>query len=780
MTRVPISTMTHGVALCCALALGCETAGVADAGVDAAVTADHPVRDDAPPGNDGCAAGWVRAARGGCGPGVVLCGPGGGAEEGACRGWDGSRPEIVVDPDGVEGTSFSLDTQGSIAGGWNTPAWPCPQGWLSDPDGTCAPRLRTDCPVGSAALPDGTCTDTGASRCGMRDLPDPPPEAAGQEVVYVSEFSERRPDGSREAPFVSLEQAFAARPNARWILLGRGQYRLAPDFQDERHFIGVCPSMTNLGGPVGFTIMALVAAGSRARVELRDLTLLSGEYTLRGLNGAHITVRNSVINADPIAAWISDDGELVVEDSILRGTVMIERGQAIGDRSTASLRRTAVVPARRPGLLVDGRGSVMQLSNVSLRGFGSVGLDVREGAHARLDRVALYEGDGVAVVSRGTTTAENLFIRDLRALNTDLRANGGVFVEKGGRFTARALRVEGIEGLGLAARGSTSVAPTTLSVENLVLRRVGFAPGGTGGVGVWGAEGARLTIRRARVETVFTAGVHVETGASLDLRDTRIRGVSALPLEEAADGVRAWAGGSLALRRVHVTGVARHGILAMGLPAGVQTVIPRLGAGAVQVDAEDVLVGPGLTGGSGVLLWSNAALDAHRIAVVGVSGVGVGVMSTGMMSADVTRALVERGYVDPGAMAVLADPIGPRLDAPSRMSLNGAYLRVGEASRMTAMESGAVGIVVEPGSSVLGTMLTLDGWGGASTGVLSDGRVTLRQSWITAHPRCAVGALRPTGAGVLEAEGLELRDNGSETTCVPPGWSRPGVPSGFP
>ncbi|MEZ4391408.1 MAG: hypothetical protein R3A48_09965 [Polyangiales bacterium] len=614
----------------------------------------------------------------------------------------------------------------------------------------------------------------------MRDLPDPPPEAAGQEVVYVSEFAERRPDGSREAPYVSLEQAFAARPNARWILLGRGQYRLAPDFQDERHFIGVCPSSTNLGGPVGFTVMALVADGSRAHVELRDLTLLSGEYTLRGLNGAHIVVRNSVVNANPIAGWISDDSDLVVEDSILRGTVMIERAQVLGDRSTVSLLRSAVVPSRRPGLLVNGVGSAMQLSNVSLRGFGSVGVDVREGSRATLDRVALYEGDGVAVVSRGITMAENLSIRDLRALDTDLRANGGVFVEKGGRFAGRNIRVERVEGLGLAARGSTSVAPTTLSAEDLTLRRVGFAPGGTGGVGVWGAEGAQLMIRRARFETVFSAGVHVETGALLDLRDTQIRGVTALPLEEAADGVRAWAGASLTLRRVHITEVARHGLLAMGLPSGVQSVFPRLGAGAVQVDAEDVLVGPGLTGGSGVLLWSNAALDAHRLAVVGVSAVGVGVMSTGMMSSDVTRALVERGYADPDAATLLADHIGPRLDAPSRVNLDGAYLRIVEASRETGTESGPVGIVVEPGSSMQGSMLTLDGRGGAATGVLSDGRVTLRQSWITGHHRCALGALRPTGAGVLEADGLELRDNGSETTCVPPGWSRPGVPAGFP
>lgn len=226
--------------------------------------------------------------------------------------------------------------------------------------------------------------------------------------------------------------------------------------------------------------------------------------------------------------------------------------------------------------------------------------------------------------------------------------------------------------------------------------------------------------------------------------------------------------------------MARHGLIAVGLPPGVQSVFSRLGVGAVQVDAEDVLLGPGLTGGSGVLLWSNAVLDAHRLAVVGVSGVGAGVMSTGMMSLDVTRALVERGYADPGAATLLADRIGPRLDAPSRLNLDGAYLRVVEVSRVTGTESGPVGIVVEPGSSVQGSMLTLDGRGGAATGVLSDGRVTLRQAWIAGHHRCAVGALNPTGAGVLEADGLELRDNGRETTCVPPGWSRPGVPAGFP
>ena len=752
-----------------AIAVGCEAEDGVEAHTESSRPGEDAVADVVVMRDDFCPGGWVRAESGGCGPAVVLCGPGGGATEGACQGQDPSRPETVIDPDGIAGTAFYLDAQGAIAGGWNTPVWNCPQGWSAEPDGTCAPRLRDDCPVGTAALPDGTCTDTGASRCEGRQLPDPPPEAAGQDVVYVSEFAERRPDGSREAPYVSLEQAFSARPNARWILLGRGQYRLSPDFQDERHFIGVCPSSTNLGGPVGFTYMALVADGTRARIELRDLTLLSGEYTLRALNGAHIVVRNSVVNANPIAAWISDDSDLVVEDSILRGTVMIERAQALGDRSTVSLLRTAVVTGRRPGLLVDGSGSVMRLSNVSLRSFGSVGLDVREGANARLDRVAMYEGDGVAVVSRGTTTAENLSIRDLRALNTDLRANGGVFVEKGGRITARNLRVERVEGLGLAARGSTAVAVTNLRAESLLLRGVGFAPGGTGGVGIWGAEGAGLTIHRARVETVFSAGVHVETGASLDLRDTRIRGVSALPLEDAADGVRAWAGASLALRRVHITGVARHGLLAVGLPSDVQAVFPRLGAGAVQVDAEDVLLGPGLTGGSGVLLWSNAVLEAHRLSVVGVSGVGAGVMSTGMMSSDVTRALVERGYADPGAGTLLADRIGPRLDAPSRMSLDGAYLRVVEVSRMTGTASGPVGIVVEPGSSVQGSMLTLDGRGGAATGVLSDGRVTLRQAWITGHHRCAVGALRPTGAGLLELDGIELRDNGSERICVPPG-----------
>ena len=69
-----------------------------------------------------CPPEWVPFERGGCGPAVLLCVPGGGAMTGACETIDVMRPRVVGGTDGgAPGVSFFVQSDGGIGGGWNAP-----------------------------------------------------------------------------------------------------------------------------------------------------------------------------------------------------------------------------------------------------------------------------------------------------------------------------------------------------------------------------------------------------------------------------------------------------------------------------------------------------------------------------------------------------------------------------------------------------------------------------------------------------------------------------------
>ena len=203
-----------------------------------------PAAPDATVGDWRCPATWVRHARGGCGPAVLLCVPDGGAGLGACEGVDLSRPPVVDDGDGGVATGFWRAPDGAIRGAWKEPGEPggppardwhppaldgleervpaadwvpdagipsCPAGWARTSDGVCDPRLPTDCPEGSGPLPGGQCTRTALRDCPTGEWPDPGAEAVGAPVLRVREGADdARADGSA-ARWASTRAA-----SARW------------------------------------------------------------------------------------------------------------------------------------------------------------------------------------------------------------------------------------------------------------------------------------------------------------------------------------------------------------------------------------------------------------------------------------------------------------------------------------------------------------------------------------------------------------------------------------
>jgi len=577
-----------------------------------------------------CPFDWVESSRGGCGPAIVLCAPGGEARAGACTGIDVSRARNIPLADGGTAESLVRDARGVVRGAWHEAGsvggapsrdwvpdggvrssdgtWrpvsgipSCATGWMRATDGSCSPTFRADCPTGAFALPNGACTPTDDSVCAPTEYADPGASAVGATVLHVREGSNpATADGSIALPFASIEAAVTRAVGRTFVLVAAGTYVETLDIVGDLTILGRCANRTSLVARAGRT--AVTARTPMAQATVRDVLVRGDGPSVTATDGARMQLDRVRIES-PLGAAIS----------------------SVGAGSVVSGRDIVVRDARndRPGLpygdaVFSSRGGVVDLQSVVLQGSVRYGLRTSDAASRLTVRDGVVQG---VRASSGAALAVAMF---------------------GGTVTLARVAVIGNEGSAISLNGADSA----LDAEDVLIADTRSAGGS--GEGLIVQNGGRAEVRRSAVLRSIGYGVIVGTrSSSLRLTDsivgdTRFRGAN----DEAA-GVSVNGNATLVASGVQIVDNAGAGLSAQGI-------------GHVQL-SNCVVSGsrgrPGRTEGQGMFLSLGVVFEGSRVALDDNTNFSVIAFEPGT-SVSLTDSWVRgtrRGMGDPPGASIAAD-----------------------------------------------------------------------------------------------------------------------------
>jgi hypothetical protein len=567
-------------------------------------------------------------------------------------------------------------------------SWTCPAGWLAvphasvvDADGQpfawCAPpplpRLRA---AGGETAPDADGTWVGAATCApgadgtwpvlgqaecapfgspcpVGDFPTDLGAVAGA-VWYVKAGAAGGDGRTPGAPLATIGAALALAAPGDTVLVATGTYAEALAPTRDVTIRGVCPRGVTLAAPGPFTDRegGAVRVAAPVQVELRDLRLGGAQVGLLVADAdAAVTAR---------ALWI--DG------ATKRGVLV-----AAGALDATDLLVTDIVP---PPAGFEGAGSLGR------------GLQVEAGAELRLTR-ALFErclGQAVAVYDPGTEASfVDVAIRDTRA-SSDHRAPGsGIEVWDGAAARLeRVLLHRNTRMAVVAATPGTAVTATDVAVVD-----VASFGGERPGWGVAATQGGTAVLERVLVVGAHWGGVDAgETGSHIEVADVVIRATGTVPApgEGAhAGGLNALWGGQVAGARVLVEGSGHVGVFVGGAGDPPPDQAGAAGPGAalavsdlVVRESRRVPVGPDLDSGLGILLGESGSAELTRVFVEGCDSAHVSAAGAGaslVLSAATVRGEACGGGPHAAAMGIVlvtgaqAAVHGGRIDCAARFGV---------------------------------------------------------------------------------------------------------------
>lgn len=588
--------------------------------------------DAKPTGRWPCPATWVEAARGGCGPAVLLCGPGGGAAEGACDRVDVTQPSRLALADGGTVSGFYRSPDGAIRGAWPERGTPdevvgvgierCPDGWARARDGTCDPALRTDCPEGSGALPGGRCTATAERDCLATDYAELGAEAAGARVWHVRAGANvPAADGSRERPFATIGAALTRTGDGDWVRVAPGEYHEAVTVERGAvHVIGVCAARVSLRGDGARPGASVV--GASAVLDLRGVTITDATVglvvsagTLRARSVAVVASRTGGIFAQGADAHV-EMSNCVVRDG--RSNPDLPEAAAYGVRVDrgASFRASGTRVARNAwgGISAGLVGTRVDLEGCAVVGMGTeypngIGLSASGGASLNATAVLVVGSryGGVTALDRGThVELDRCVIRDT-VPGGNLHGHGLNFMQGASlRATGLLLANNGQAGVHAAGVG------TRVELARSVVRDTQPRRDGMGGMGLLVRDGAALRASEVLVSGNAMMGVlGNDEGTQIELNGCAIRNTRPHPSGFFGQGIQINSGVSLNGRGVLIEGSTEAGLLILdGAQATLSDVIVRG-------------VTPGARGLGVGLYVVGAEADGNRVAIRDVAGAGL-------------------------------------------------------------------------------------------------------------------------------------------------------------
>lgn len=504
--------------------------------------------------------------------------------------------------------------------------------------------------------------------------------------------------GTQVAPFASIGAALPVALPGTILALGKGTF-------DE--LIQLPAGITLWGACVANTHLTSSTAGSAPTVKVTG-----GMAVIRNLHigsprpgvwlqtaGASVEVRDLVISgAHSAGISVFSAGKVTGSRVVIRDTqptpALNTLGQGIeaGEGAQIKLAWVIVESSRLAGLLAGGQGTLIELSDASVRdtlgeassGFYGYGLSSYDSARIQAQRVTLERNrtSGTNAETGGVVVLADAVVRDsLPSTNQPLLGVGG-FALAGGRLELRRVLVQHNRFAGLRVYGALSV----LDLTDVVVRdtlEVGTSGGQGSGI-VASVEsrvqGARIALEHNRRAGLAAQGVKTV----IDVEDVTVLGTSGTTAEAFGGlGISVLTGGQVTVRR------------------------------ALLDDNQCEAIGAADDGS--VLTLSDVTVRNTRACLDGEGGEGLVVSKA---HASVTRGLFENNQ----SAAILAGNAGTLLtltdvtarDTASHLSLGGTYGEFGESlhaqqgaqvevSRVVFERSHEVGVFVSYGARISGT-----------------------------------------------------------------------------
>ena len=431
----------------------------------------------------------------------------------------------------------------------------CDPGWTPVPGsgGTyCAPLEPQTCADDEAQWPSAAgCVSLGMACPAPGEwAPDLPDDSS---IIFVRPGAQGG-DGSRPAPFGTLQAALSAVGSDGIIALTEGTYTAAVVSSGGVTVWGACVSGTLL--QPASTIAFIGGQGG-----LRNLTLDSpaGGVRING-QGTQVILQDVVISGHEVGPAIEvATSSLTVNRVRIRGTADIPTSALVA-KGRAYVQASSVMFEDNGGytVWVQDRQTRVDIQDAQLSAQGRIfrtrgALYAFGGGELNLRSALVTDFRATGAVSEGAATqmsAEQVVFQ--RILDPDGAI--GVHVGEGTSVDLSKVRIEGIEGAALRVDGGA------LKADRLYL---GWAPDGN--VGHIDALGGELQLARTYLEGSNRWGLR-SMNAKLVLRDLHIAGVrrSWISTQESFLGVGLWlrAGTEIDAQRVLLEDLETHGVQA--------------------------------------------------------------------------------------------------------------------------------------------------------------------------------------------------------------------------
>jgi hypothetical protein len=488
------------------------------------------------------------------------------------------------------------------------PEMTCPKGWREVPDPdveglvTCDPWPNdgpTDCTDDEAHFPgEAACRRIGTA-CPAGDYAEDIP--AESTVLYVQGGAPAGGDGSVGSPFGTIADGLAAAPDGSVIALSKGTFDESVTLADPVTIWGACVAQTIVAPstPAGTTpAIALVGRGGSTVKNLQVSGARLGIDANGNVEESHLS---SVLVRGTLASGITalGGGSVEAQDVVVRDTQAYTGLYGVGvnvvDGGRVTLARVVLERNRTDGVVVFGAGSELVASDLAVRdtlpqetdGDHGAGIEVMEGAHATLERIAIdgnrdvgigaYDGAQVVATDvsvRGTEGAQlsglygsglvargGAVVTLTRVTSSGNRTAGILVTDESTMVTAtdvvvadtRAQEADGALGLGLAVQSGASAGWTRgVSVRNrttgvlvdesswtgndvVVAETATRESTGDFGYGLVCSGAAQVDLVRARIESSHGIGLAaIEASSRIGAQDLLVTGT--LEPDCAADG----------------------------------------------------------------------------------------------------------------------------------------------------------------------------------------------------------------------------------------------------
>ncbi len=524
---------------------------------------------DVAPARWNCPNEWIPYVRGGCGPAVLLCAPGGGAVPGACDGIDTRHPRPIPDSDG--GTTFYRGEDGGIRGAWPARDWVpdagiarCPPGWGDRGDHGCAPQFSATCEIGAAALPGGACTPTGESSCPTTPYATLPVEAMGATIAHVRAGADSSTaDGSETHPFATIAEGVTFAGANGWVRVAAGTYDARISLAGNTHIVGVCAARVTVR-VTSPDQSALYASGASAVADVRGMTLEGGRPGVLIADGAHARLQNvRILRSTTHGVQVSGTGaQIELRDVVIREIAsspggMMGRGVQIENGAAATLARLAIDAVRSRGVSASGLGTTVNIEDASIRSTvpgselaAAFGVAALGGARLVATRVSIVDTTGIGVMCGSNSAIElhDAWINGSRPARANALASG-IAVGAGSSVTGSQVTI----GQNCCAGVLATQPRTRLVLEDSVVRDTVSDSNGTSGFGLQATAGALIVLRRTLVANNRDQGVDVlNPGSRATLEDVVVRDTRPQSDGTSGYGIEVAIGGALEAHRVVV------------------------------------------------------------------------------------------------------------------------------------------------------------------------------------------------------------------------------------